>query len=255
MIGYRKEVVFGNLRRSFPQKSEQEIKTIADGFYRHLCDVMVESFKTYTISKKEVKKRCPIINPEVFDQYLGNGKNLMVVTGHFGNWEWAALSTAIFSPYYMQAIYQPLSNPHFDKMMRKNRGKYGLTLVPANQVARYLKNKSAEAHGTVFLGDQAPGNIKKGIWLNFLNQETVVNNAMEKYAVITNSVIVFGEIRKIKRGFYEIHLHDLVVDASKAAPGEITHKYSTKLEELIRQQPQYWLWSHKRWKHKKPATN
>ena len=254
VIGYRKKVVFTNLQNSFPQKSETEIKSIADKFYRHLGDVTVESIKSYTISPKEIAKRCPVINPEVFHNYYAQGRSAICITGHYGNWEWAALSSPFSTPANMMAIYQTLSNPYFDKFMRKNRSKFGLELIAADKVSRIMKTAMDTHAVTVFVGDQAPSNLKKSHWMHFLNQETPVNMAMEKFAQVTNAAVVFGAIRKKKRGFYEIELINVKENPAETAPGEITEKYMQMLENLINERPEYWLWSHRRWKHKRPQT-
>lgn len=254
ILGYRKKVVLKNLEKSFPEKSKNEINRIMRRFYHHLFDVFAESVKTYSVSKKAIARRLPVMNPEVFDKYYKRGQDIIVVTSHYGNWEWAGLAVCLSTPYNISAVYHPLTNPWFDKMVRRNRAKFGLNLVPVHEVARHLRKAQKGPGMTIFVADQSPSNLRKSYWMTFMNQDTPVNFATERLAQITNRPVLFGSIVKQKRGFYQIFLQELVEDPSSASPFSITEKHTHSLEELIRNEPAYWLWSHRRWKHKRPNT-
>ena len=249
VVGYRRKVTRTNLTNSFPEKSEAEIQQIEGQFYRHLCDVVVEAMKAYTVRKEAIAERMPIKNPEVFENHLKAGESVFVVTGHLGNWEWAALSTCLFSPFPKnQAVYRPLSNPYFDRLVKRNRAKFGLSMVPDLELARVLRSQKSELSVTVLLADQSPPDPKRAYWTTFLNQDTAYNPMVERLVRLTDRPLIYGEIRKIRRGRYEIWLHDA---PPLEEPNAITEWQMRTLEQFIQKDPAYWLWSHRRWKHKR----
>lgn len=251
IIKYRRTVTRRNLVNSFPEKSESSIINIEKEFYRHLADVFVESIKSYTVSHKQMLKRMPVMNREVFDGYFEQGKSITVATAHFGNWEWAALALCIQTNHINQAVYRPLSNPYFDRMVRKNRGKFSLELIPEFEVIKFMRKKYPKPVIRVLLADQSPTDPHKGYWTLFLNQDTAYSKAVERLTKISGTPLVFGEIRKVKRGYYEIHLHKLADNPNDYDSNELTEMQMKKLESLINESPPYWLWSHRRWKHKR----
>lgn len=243
-----------NLRNSFPEKSEKELKKIAQKFYRHLADLIVESIKLFTISATELRKRQWLTNPELPKRLFDEKKSLMLVTGHIGNWEWAGTVAPYFVPYHSIVIYRKLRNRFFDKKIRETRGKFGLELANAKEVKTYLDSKRDELIMVVSVSDQSPYNPNRSYWMDFLNQPTAVQLGAESNARQYDMAVVYADIKKVKRGYYETTLHPLFENAKETEVGEITEKFTRVLEEKIREKPEYWLWSHKRWKHKKSSN-
>lgn len=252
IFGYRKEVINGNLTRSFPDKSAEEIKDIQNEFYHHFFDLIMESIKVFSITKKQVLKRYKYINPEIMDRFYEKGQNLIMAGGHFGNWEYLAVSGGLCVKHQMAALYFPLSNAFFDRKMQESRGKFGFKMIPTKDSKNYFNNPTEKPTVLVFGADQSPSNPRNAYWVRFLNQDTGFVFGIEKYAREYNQPVVFGLINKLKRGHYSIHFEVLIENPKETEYGEIVESYARRLEDQILKQPEYWLWSHKRWKRKKP---
>lgn len=253
IIPYRKKVVMVNLENSFPNKSPQEIKTICRKFYNHLCDLIVESVKLFSISQKEINQRFVVTNAEILQPYFDKGKDLIIVGGHYNNWEILASGIDHQVPHDTVALYSKLSNLFFDKKMKSSRGKFGLRMVTTKESFSYFKEKHNTPQMTIFGADQSPTYSKNVHWTTFLNQDTAIALGTEKFAKKYNIPVVYGAINKIKRGFYSLDISVLCNDPKNTSDGEITELHTKKLEEQIIAQPEYWLWTHKRWKRKKES--
>ena len=250
IIKYRKNVVYTNLKNSFPEKSTKEVKEIMRKFYHHFCDVIVESCKGFTISEKELSKRVNIKNPELSNFYAKNDQNIIFIAGHYNNWEICAQACPIYSKHQCIGIYKPLKEKFLNDKINLSRSKYGLRLISMLQVKKYFKEENYPK-AIIFSTDQNPAIVKNAYWLDFLNQDTAVLFGAEKYAVEYNCPVIYASINKVKRGFYEVE-YSLVTDNPKEKKyGDITKDFTKRLENDIINQPQYWLWSHKRWKHKR----
>jgi Kdo2-lipid IVA lauroyltransferase/acyltransferase len=250
-VSYRKKVVVSNLENSFPDKSKAEINKIASLFYRHFCDVIVESLKSFTISDYQISKRMVLQNPELLNGYYKQGRSIILAGGHYNNWEWIATSIDKQIDHKAIAIYKTLSNKFFDSKMRATRSKFGLLLVSTKRVAETFEKYKDEPSAIIFAIDQSPGNPAKCHWMNFLNQDTAVLYGTEKYAKEYNYPVLFGTIHKVKRGFYTLKFTTLTDHPQETAPGYITETATKSLEKEIIAAPQYWLWTHKRWKNKR----
>ena len=250
VIGYRKKVVFTNLKNSFPNKSKQELKKIMSDFYRHLCDIIMESVKGFTISEKQLRKRLIIKNPEFSNYFADKGQSIIFVGGHYNNWEICAQAFAMYSNHKCIGIYKPLSNAFINDKIYTSRSKYGMHLISMKQTKKSFEDGD-EPKAIVFGSDQNPANPKRAHWVQFLNQDTGVLFGVERYAKEYDWPVVFVSISKAKRGYYEVE-YSLVTDKPNKEPhGKITEDFTKRLEQDIINQPQYWLWSHKRWKHKR----
>lgn len=252
VLGYRMKVIAGNIDRSFPDLSRPEKKAIVRNFYRHFCDLIVESLKVFSITEQQVKQRFVVRNPELLNNYFDQGRSVILAGGHFNNWELFAV--AIDQPLKHQAVavYKPLTNAYFDQLMRVSRGKYGLKMIPISIVKKEFEKSREELAVFILATDQSPGKKTKAYWMNFLNQETAVLFGTEKYATEYNYPVVYGCINKLKRGHYEV-VFELVHDQPADTPyGFITEAHTRLLERDILRKPEFWLWSHRRWKHKKP---
>lgn len=253
IFGYRKKVVVDNIRRSFPEKTEKEQKDICKKFYRHFCDLVVESLKTFTISNKQVLKHVTCKNPEAINKYFEQKRSVIIAGGHYNNWEIFAVAIDAIIKHDTIGIYTPLSNKYFDEKMRKTRSKYGLLMISSRKVKYYFDERIKDITATIFAIDQSPSNPKSCYWTTFLNQETGVLFGTEKFAKDYNYPIVYCRINKEKRGYYSFEFFDVTDKPLETAYGEITEKVTQMLEKDIKENPQYWLWTHKRWKHKRPV--
>ena len=251
LLGYRKKIVVGNICNSFPEKSKQEINEITQLFYRHFCDVIVESLKSFTISDAQISKRMILKNPELLNNYYDNKQSVILAGGHYNNWEWIAVALDKQMKHQSIAIYKTLSNKFFDEKMRSTRGKFGLLMVSTKLVAETFSKFKNELTATIFAIDQSPSNPKKCYWMNFLNQDTPVLFGTEKFAKDYNQPVLFGTITKVKRGFYQIEFQTVTDHPTNTEHGFITEKTTKLLEAEIIKAPQYWLWTHRRWKHKR----
>jgi KDO2-lipid IV(A) lauroyltransferase len=254
VLAYRRKVVAENLRNSFPDKSAEELKTIGKKFYRHLADVMIEILKLTHMSKAQSLRRMTIINIELLERLYAEGRDVAAVIGHYNNWEW--LKSLIFHTRFQTvSIYKPLQNKQFDNFLLELRTREGMVLSPMSLIVReILKARKANRRSIYsFITDQTPpkGDIK--YWTKFLNQDTPVYLGVEKIASKYDMAVVFFNVRKIRRGYYEYTAELLFEHTSGLPEYVITERHVRRLEEIIREKPEYWIWSHRRWKHKRPA--
>jgi len=251
VIRYRKKVVYENLSRSLPGKSEKEIKKIARKFYRHICDFAIESLKTIHLSQKQVDKRLKYENIEILEELYHKNKDVTIISGHYGNWEWMVNFPEKIS-YRFLATYRPLRVKSVDKMIYNIRGKFGVIMIPVKETYKeILKYKQKNEQIIIWsLVDQRPPRRNK-YWTKFMNQDTPFYTGFEKIAIKLNMAVVFMIVKKVKRGYYNVKFEKLFEDTSGLPDYIITEKIIKILEDSIVSKPEYWLWSHKRWKHKK----
>lgn len=255
VAGYRKKVVMQNLRNSFPNKSEAELKRLCKDFYHYLCDLFLETFKTLTISKSAMLKRCVFTKESqaVFDKLAEEKKSIVLVMGHMGNWEWAGNSFSMLCKQQLYVIYHPLSNKQFDGLIYRMRSRFGTKLIAMRNTYRDMVANKATVSATAFIADQTPS-PEGAYWTTFMNQDTPVFKGTEKIAQKLNYPVVYACIKRLKRGFYEMHAEILVENAAATTDGQISEMHTRRLEKDIIAQPEVWLWSHRRWKHKKPVA-
>ncbi len=251
-LTYREKVVFSNLSLAFPDKSHEEIRAIAWKFYRHFCDLLAESVRLFSISKEEAIARFKVVNPEVLDALALQSKSALLVGGHYNNWELFAVATAPQIPHQLLGIYTPLTNAFFEKKFSESRSKFGLVLVPKKMVKETFERYRNHLTVTTFAIDQSPRKSQKVYWTRFLGQDTAVHFGAEKYAKDYHYAVVYGSARKVKRGHYELRFELIEANAPETHEGAITEQMTHLLEQQIHESPEYWLWTHKRWKLKKP---
>ena len=251
VFGYRKAVVLENLQNSFPEKNELELKQIQKKFYKHLADMFIEVLALKYLSKEEILQRVKFRNPEVLDDYYNKNKSVAIVIGHYGNWEWLS-SVALVTKLKVIAIIKPLSNKYFNRFMNSLRHRSGMHTTSMNLIVREIVNakRKNEPIATFFASDQSPMKQDIKYWADFLNQKTPVYIGLEKLASKHNHAIVFFKMIKVKRGYYEVEIIKLFDDVSQVSENEITSRHLKILEDIIIEAPEYWLWTHKRWKHK-----
>ncbi len=251
-VGYRKKVVWDNIKGAFPDIQESELEILMKKFYRHFFDLVVESLKMFTMSAEEAVAGCTIVNRELIDYYTRQGRNVMITAGHYNNWEFAALSLGLQIDGTPAGIYHPLKNAFFEEKIKSSRGKYGMILVPKQATKTFLSSGEGGPFALLMGTDQSPHDARKAFWTTFLGRETAVMYGTEKLAKEHNHVVVFGHIRKIARGKYEMWFELISDEPQETAYGEITLQHTRILEKDILQQPEYWLWTHKRWKRQRP---
>lgn len=251
VVGYRKKVIMENLKNSFPDKSEAERTLIAKKYYSHFCDLALESLKMFTISEKDAKERMVYLDTHIAQKYYDQGKSLIVAMAHYNNWEMVAVTVDQAIPQQAYAIYKPLTNAYWDKKMLTSREKYGLKMILNKRVKRDFEGMKNDLTATFFLIDQAPSYHSTPHWMTFLNQETGVLLGTERYSKDYDFPVVFLEVWKTKRGHYTCRFVDVFSDPRSTGEGEITEKVTRLLEAQIIEKPEFWLWSHKRWKRKR----
>jgi Kdo2-lipid IVA lauroyltransferase/acyltransferase len=251
-IKYRKNTVFTNLKHSFPEKTDQDIENLAKAFYRHFCDLLMESFKCIRIPKDKLDKRMKYLNSEVLQELNREGRNFALVSAHYNNWEWLS-NLPNQSEHSYLVIYRPLKSKAVDRLILYMRKRNNPIMVPMESVFREgLKHKNDHSpFGIWFLADQRPPRSSK-FWTIFLNQETPFFEGVEKISRKLDLTVVYMDVRKIRRGYYEVTFRKLFDHPAAARENEITLACVREMENEIRREPEYWLWSHKRFKHKRP---
>jgi KDO2-lipid IV(A) lauroyltransferase len=250
IIGYRRKIVQQNLENSFPEKTLDERKLIELKYFKYLADLVVETIKNISISAKDIQRRMKPTNPELMEYYFGQGKSIIAAAGHYGNWEMAALSFGLLTDKRRIIVYKEQSNTVFNNFFNRSRSRFGCTMVSMKQTLRKMIEYKKELTFAVLASDQAPSKHPTNYFTHFLNQPTAVFIGIEKLAKIADSVVIFYKIELIKRGYYTYTFVPLVENPEKTNPYEITEIHVKYLESLIIDKPEYWLWSHRRWKIK-----
>jgi KDO2-lipid IV(A) lauroyltransferase len=253
VLGYRKEVVMNNLRNSFPEKDEAELKAIASKFYQWFCDLTLETLKTLTISPEEVRKRVEFKGKDILQQYAREKRSVILVLGHYGNWE---LAGARYSQErdipQLHVIYHPLANARFDRLMHHMRTRHGTRLYTMRETSKAMIRDRDLLTATAFIADQTPS-PERAYWMTFLNQDTPVFQGTEGLARKLDKPVIYISITRPERGYYCMSMETLVADPTRTTDGEITEVHTRRLERDIRKYPELWLWTHRRWKHKRPS--
>ncbi len=244
---YRVSVVRDNLKKSFPEKSKEELRKIERLSYKNLSDITVESLKAFTMSKEEIFARHKVINEDELRYLFSKCGGIIALPNHYGNWEWGAMSCMQLE-WQGVALYKPLSNKHLNTYVKRNRSRLGTDLISIYDTARNFVENKDKKKNYIMASDQSPSNAKKAYWVNFLGRETAFLHGPELYARKYNYPAVFIDIQRIKRGYYELNLSVLTDEPQTLKDGELTQMLASKLEEVIRKKPENWLWSHKRWK-------
>ena len=243
-------MVYENIAKAFPDYGKKEIRQTVRRFYHHLCDLFIESSVSHFYSESEALKKITYRNPELLNEMYSEGRQVIAVTGHYGNWEY--LSTlGLVTKYPIIAIFKPLKNKYIDRLMQTNRNRFGVIPVPMKEIARKLISfqRDSTPAMSLFLADQRPIFHQIQYWTNVLGLDTPLYLGTEKLARKLNAAVVFLKVRKVKRGGYEVEIEQITGDPKDLEPFTITEAHVRILENLIREEPAYWLWSHRRWKH------
>lgn len=246
-VPYRKKVIQENLSRCFPDFSIIEQKKIRKKFQKFLLRLVLESMKGFSLSNQEAAKRFHFVNPEVIEPFLQSGKSVIGMAGHFGNWEWGALGSGVHFSRVI-GLYKPIKNHRIDQYVREKRSQHGLQLGSIQNTHRVFAQNQAEPTFFLLISDQQPSNREKSIWVNFFNTPTPCLHGAELYGSRYEMPVVFIDIIPKSKGFYEAVLIVISENAALEKPGELTQKFMQLLEHRIQKNPEYWLWSHRRWK-------
>jgi len=253
IVGYRKKVVRENLSNAFPEKAVTEIIRIEKRYYRYLASLIFEVVKMQNMSRAQLNKHFVFRNKELIQQYLDCGESILICSAHYGNWEWGTVGIGLNFDVDHYPIYKPLSNTYFDSWFKKVRSRYGNKLIPMRQTMRAINASKTKPSIFSFGNDQAPARNESHYWTSFLHQEASIQLGIEKIAKKTNRRIFYLKVDVLKRGYYEVDCVPLCLNPSETAEFEITELHTRFLEKRIQEQPEYWLWSHRRWKHKPEA--
>jgi KDO2-lipid IV(A) lauroyltransferase len=255
VLKYRRKVIRDNIERSFPQQSADWYNRIESEYYLHFADITVESIKHFTIDNETAMSRMKHVNTEAFKPFFEAGKSVLIAGGHLNNWELYAVTANQNIPHDAMAVYKKLSDPVMDKAVRESRQRFGLEMVRTVDAQAWMRD---HANGprpkAIVMGfDQSPANPNKAWWSEFLNQETAWYYGLEKWVHDYDLPVIYGHIYKDSRGRYTTQ-YEVVVNGSEGLEkGEVLSRCIALLEEDIRNHPSHWLWSHKRWKHKRPT--
>ncbi|MDA3818718.1 MAG: lysophospholipid acyltransferase family protein [Prolixibacteraceae bacterium] len=252
---YRKNVVSMNLKNSFPEKSEKEKKEIEKAFYHSFCDMFIETLYFTHLNVQKEEKRLQIEGLDKVEEYMAKGKNIIVVTGHFGNWELLPLFIQKFSvrTYF---VYKRLTNKTFDQFYRELRSRAAIPLEMKQTFRQLITDKrNKNTFAALMISDQRP--LKNGIrhWLTFMNQDTPVMLGTEKIARKTDAAVFYLEVKQIKRGYHKATFELLFEEPAQTSDYEITDGFMKRLEKSISESPHQYLWTHKRWKYKKEKSS
>jgi Kdo2-lipid IVA lauroyltransferase/acyltransferase len=254
LIGYRKQVVLTNLRNSFPEKSEAERRAICERSYRWFCDLVLETLKTLTIQKDTVRERISFPGAHVFRHFVEQRQSLVIVMGHYGNWELAGARFAAEADLHQLAvIYHPLQHPYFEKLVVHMRTRLGNRLYTKRETFKSMLRDRTQLTATAFIADQTPS-ADRAYWTTFLGQDTPVFTGTGVIAKKLGYPVVYLSVQQKRRGYYEMEAEVLVEDPAALSEEAIHELHTQRLERDIRKKPDIWLWTHRRWKHKRPAA-
>lgn len=252
-VRYRWRVITENIRNSFPEKSAVEVAVTARAFYRHFAQVMVEILKLRAISTTELARRVRFINPELIEPLFAQGRTVLTLGSHAGNWEWILSGAAVRFPGRADGVYKPLSSGFFESFMYALRTRSGATLVPMRDTLRHLLRTRGEGRSLSLLTDQAAGPEDQPYWTNFLHQDTSFYTSADRLATQLKAPVFYVSIQRVRRGYYDITitlLHDGNTPIEKGTY-PIAEAFARHLERDIQAAPANYLWSHRRWKHKR----
>lgn len=253
LLRYRRKVVYLNLKRSFPEMDAMQLKETERKYYTHLCDLSLEAFKTARMTAEELGRRMVIRNPELLNRYYEEGRSVILVAMHYASWEWL-LHMPLSIRHHHFFVYKPLHNEGMDRYLNSIRSRFGGETVPMNIALRKIieAEKTRRPVITWLAADQTPPWFNS-FWTLFLNQETSFFDGPAKLAQRFNHPVIFQGVRKIKRGYYETWFEVLVDEPRKMTEEDIVLKYVAKMEKIIKEEPAWYIWSHRRWKHSRPS--
>ncbi len=254
VIRYREKTIWANLKNSFPGKTDAELQKIANDFHLHFTDIVVETIKFRTEKADVIRQRIQG-DISIMDEFYKNKTNIIYLMGHRGNWELANLFSSLCFTHECIVVYRPLQNKIADQWFLDLRTRFGAVLVPMDQIFRELQKPRSKPYVVVLANDQSP-HPQTAFWTNFLNQDTGVFRGVETIARRYNLTVLYADFSKIagKRGYYHVEITTICKEPKSECSNAMLERQIRILENDINAQPANWLWSHKRWKHRRPAT-
>lgn len=251
IVGYRKKVVFNNIKTVFPTKTDKEITTISKKFFRHFTDLIIESIKSFSISEKQLKKRYTYKNLHIINDLTQKGRSIILTGSHQNNWEWS-FGLPLHTEINCYGAYKKIQNKYFEKVIKSSRMRFGYDGVPTYEFYKVMTERVENGIQSLYilLSDQSPQLHKAKYWSNFLGEFVPVHTGAETLSKKHNFAIVNMNTSKVKRGYYEAEFTLITDNATKYKDFEITDIYLKITEENIKKQPEFYLWSHNRFKHK-----
>ena len=249
-VKYRRNIVESNLKACFPEKNKDEIEYLISQFYNNFSQVLLEGLKALSMDEAEINRRYVVKNPKVLSNYLNQQKSVILAATHFTNWEWGGVSIGVDFPNKILALYKSIRNFRIEQDVIRRRAKSSLVLLNTRET-RNMIDRLPEGVGVIMAADQNPSNIKEAIWVTFFNRDTACLHGIEKYAIPYHLPVLYCDMKRVSQGHYEYSFVEIWDGRTPVQPGQITQKYMSALESTIRNKPENWLWSHKRWKHTK----
>lgn len=253
IVGYRKKTVRLNLALTLPHLSFRERKKIEKKFYHHFCDSFLEMIKTMTISEKELKKRYVFDNIELVSEWEKKGKSIVLICAHYGSYEWLLIMNKYFTTHTGFGVYKKINNPYFDRLVRKIRGKFDAELIDTKETIPVMKENQRKGilgyYG--FISDQSPKIYRVPYWGKFFGMEVPVHTGAEMLAKKLDMNVMFVKGAKIRRGYYKATFIPYNETPKDVPNFEITDRFLRLLEQQIIEEPAYYLWTHKRFKHRR----
>lgn len=250
VVGYRKDVVFQNLKNSFPEKSDSELKIIRKKFYHNFCDYLVETLKSFTISSHELRVLVQHLNQDVFHEAKKENKNIILLAGHIFNWEWFNALATIIPQEKSFPVYRKVQSSFWEQKVKAIRNRFGNHALEAKEVIRHIFKNTNDGNSVyMFVADQTPHSSEVTYGLEFLHQKTPAFVGYDKLSTRMDLVFVYCEMKKVKRGYYQINYHRIYPDGEKFQEYEVVRKFHKMLETTINKRPDNYLWSHRRWKY------
>lgn len=251
VIRYRVKVVRENIQHCFPDKDARWQRKVERQYYRHLCDLLAEGIFNLRASLRQIRKRYVFENEEILEPYYNSGQSIVLMSAHYNNWEYMITSLNSRIKHHAIGVGKPLSNKRFERFITARRARYGTEIVDQTNVREVMQyyDRYHIPVAYMMLSDQTPSNPNKSLWTTFLGIDTPFLFGAEHFARKYNMPVFLYDVRKLRRGRYSIHFSLLTDDPNSIPEGDITRHYAQHMEDIIRQQPQYWLWSHRRWKH------
>lgn len=250
VVGYRKKVVFQNLKNSFPEKSDSELKIIRKKFYHNFCDYLVETLKSFTITSHELRVRVQYLNQDIFHEAKSENKNVILLAGHIFNWEWFNAFATVVPQEKSFPVYRKVQSSFWEQKVKEIRNRFGNHALEAKEVIRHIFKNTNDGNSVyMFVADQTPHSSEVTYGLEFLHQKTPAFVGYDKLSTRMDLVFVYCEMKKVKRGYYQINYHRIYPDGEKFQEYEVVRKFHKMLETTINKRPDNYLWSHRRWKY------
>ena len=250
VVGYRKKVVFQNLKNSFPEKSDSELKIIRKKFYHNFCDYLVETLKSFTITSHELRVRVQYLNQDIFHEAKSENKNVILLAGHIFNWEWFNAFATVVPQEKSFPVYRKVQSSFWEQKVKEIRNRFGNHALEAKEVIRHILRNPNDGNSVyMFVADQSPHVSEVSFGLNFLNQKTPAFIGYDKLSTRMDLAFVYCEMKKVKRGYYQINSYRIEPDGEKSVEYEVVKKFHKLLENTINKRPDNYLWSHRRWKY------